>query len=128
MEKPVPLKLYSLVLYNLSPIQQWIQSRHAGVELWLKYAQWESEIYWDIRVTQKSLDYNERAKNHKTVIVLNGWTSSSLLSHVEELERRGVIHATFEEPDLWGITTAVAFIAEDGSDICKYFTSLFKLA
>lgn len=35
---------------------------------------------------------------------------------------------TFEEPDLWGITTAIAFLAKDDDSIARYFTNNFKLA
>lgn len=138
------MRLYTLVLYNLSPIQQWIQSWHAGVELWIEYdrlmqehateemkkfTQWFAYKAPEYLIDQAVLgEYNERKHDHKTVIILNWWTSEDLKSHIKQLEDMNRIYSTFEEPDLGWITTAVSFIASPWDEVTKYFTPLFKLA
>lgn len=56
-------KMYFLVLYNLSPIQQGIQAGHAAVEYMLAY--WHKK------------DCDNRATNDKTFIILNGGTTNN---------------------------------------------------
>jgi len=91
------LRLYVLVPYNLSPMQQGIQALHVAVELGL----------------MDRSDYKEWAKNHKTVIVLNAGTTgegSSMEQHLRNLDRLDVSLATFREPDLNNAMTGIAFI------------------
>ena len=104
------MRMYFLTLYNLSPIQQGIQCGHAALEYVSKYK--NQEYVWDF------------INNHKTWIILNGWTSLSILDHIKFLENNNIEHATFQEPDLWWITTAVAFIADETSELARYFTPI----
>jgi hypothetical protein len=104
-------RMYGLVPYNLSPIQQGIQYGHAVVEYSLENFQ-----------DQRYLDW---AKYHKTFIILNGGTTNkranivtgeyvgSLNNHVESLKNAGVRFATFEEPDLGDQLTAVVFLVDE---------------
>ena len=102
-------RMYGLVPYNLSPIQQGIQFGHAVVE----YAQ--------ANFTQG--DYQNWAKHDKTCIILNGGTTNrrrfegkcvgSLNQHVEDLTLAGVNRALFYEPDLEDALTAVVFLVDD---------------
>jgi len=105
------LRMYGLVPYNLSPIQQGIQFGHAVVEYGLTYSDTD--------------DYRDWAKNHKTFIILNGGTTNSrvdlvtrryagtLNQHLEELNRMGIQTASFYEPDLGDQLTAVVFLVDD---------------
>lgn len=61
-KKQLELKMYGLVIYQLSGIQQGIQFDHAKDEYAEKYG--------------KDKSYLEYRKKHKTVIVLNGGTSN----------------------------------------------------
>ena len=61
MEK-LEKRMYFLVLYNISPIQQAIQAGHAQNEYALKY--------W------KDKEFQDWAKRCKTWIILNGGTSN----------------------------------------------------
>lgn len=104
-------RMYGLVPYNLSPIQQGIQYGHAVVEYSLENFQ-----------DQRYLDW---AKYHKTFIILNGGTTNkrasivtgeyvgSLNNHVASLKNAGVRFATFEEPDLGDQLTAVVFLVDE---------------
>ena len=68
------MRLYSLTNMYLSPIQQGIQTAHALHELYENYAGFSNET---------SSKIHEWAKNHKTIIVLNGGYQSSIAESVE---------------------------------------------
>ena len=102
-------RMYGLVPYNLSPIQQGIQFGHAVVE----YAQ----------ANFTKGDYQRWAKYDKTFIILNGGTTNSrryngkyvgsLNEHVKSLGEMDVNKATFHESDLGDCLTAVVFLVDD---------------
>jgi len=117
MEK-LEYRMYGLVPYNISPIQQGIQFGHAVVEYGLDYG-------------HKSDDpYLQWARNDKTFIILNGGTTSTnpespgTLNYAEsELYSIGVQLATFHEPDLGDQLTAVVFLVDERIyDYAKYPT------
>lgn len=103
-------RMYGLVPYNISPIQQGIQYGHAVVE----YGQ-----------TVKGLSnlekiYNKWAKEDKTFIILNGGTTNinpeklgSLNKHLEVLNTNGILTSEFYEPDLGDQLTAVVFLVDE---------------
>jgi hypothetical protein len=103
-------RMYGLVPYNLSPIQQGIQFGHAVVE----YQQ-----------TVKGLSnlekiYNKWAKEDKTFIILNGGTTNvnpeklgTLNQHLRTLTDNGIGTAVFHEPDLGDQLTAVVFLVDE---------------
>ena len=101
------LRMYCLVIYNISPIQAGIQSLHAVVEYAQKYF--------------KDEDYQSWAKKHKTVILLNGGTSNdgrtsekgSLQKHLDELIKNRVKYSKFNEPDLNDAMTCVCFLVDE---------------
>lgn len=99
-------RMYGLVPYNLSPIQQGIQFGHAVVEYGLKYG--------------SNPEYKHWAKNCKTFIILNGGTTSyspnkfgSLNDHGTTLLLMNVKHTIFNEPDLGDQLTAVVFLVDE---------------
>lgn len=102
-------RMYGLVPYNLSPIQQGIQYGHAVVE----YAQ---------RSFARE-DYQKWATEDKTFIILNGGTTNdrrldgdfigSLNRHKVTLMKEGIRIADFREPDLGDQLTAVVFLVDD---------------
>lgn len=103
-------RMYGLVPYNLSPIQQGIQFGHAVVE----YGQ-------NVKGMGKMEDiYNKWANEDKTFIILNGGTTNinpdklgSLNKHVDTLMENGVAVATFYEPDLGDQLTAIVFLVDE---------------
>jgi hypothetical protein len=115
---PFPLKqrMYGLVPYNISPIQQGIQFGHAVVEYGLTQTQ------QDPTDTELS-PYNQWAHLDKTFIILNGGTTNSsrmaldnygtLNKALDELKKDGIEVATFYEPDLGDQLTAVVFLVDE---------------
>lgn len=99
------LRMYGLVPYQLSGIQQAIQYGHAVVEYSL---------------SNNTPLYKDWAKNWKTFIILNGGTTNmcktkpgTLNQHLKELKSLGVRVAAFHEPDLGDQLTAVVFILDE---------------
>jgi len=117
--KKLELRMYGLVPYNISPIQQAIQFGHAVVE----YGQKMKKLpFNDIEVTKK---YDDWADNWKTFIILNGGTTNhktsledglpfgSLNNHLLTLMDNNIEFASFNEPDLGDQLTAVVFIVDE---------------
>jgi len=113
------LRMYGLVPYNISPIQQAIQFGHAVVE----YGQM-------IKRTNKSTHinrYEDWADNWKTFIILNGGTSNhttnryqpneefvgSMETNLQTLEEAGVPVGVFYEPDLNDMLSGVVFVVSE---------------
>jgi hypothetical protein len=111
------LRMYGLVPYNISPIQQGIQFGHAVVEYGQKMK------YLGEHKQSLNTQYNDWADNYKTFIILNGGTTNnkikdgvylgSLNNHKETLDKIGIFNATFNEPDLGDQLTAIVFIVDE---------------
>lgn len=111
------LRMYGLVPYNISPIQQAIQYGHAVVE----YGEMVKEKPEVLEI------YEDWAKNWKTFMILNGGTTSdklvevedvfvkhgSLNRHLETLIEMEVPVASFREPDLGDQLSAVVFLVDE---------------
>jgi hypothetical protein len=119
MNDNLELRMYGLVPYNISPIQQAIQFGHAVVE----YGQKMKKL--GEHKQSLNLQYDEWADKWKTFIILNGGTTNhrtvfdsglpfgSLNNHVLTLLQNDVEFATFNEPDLGDQLTAVVFIVDE---------------
>jgi hypothetical protein len=117
MSSKLELRMYGIVPYNISPIQQAIQFGHAVVEYGQKVKEHNHE--------QASIIYNDWANNWKTFIILNGGTTNdktsledglpfgSLNNHLLTLVNNDVNFASFNEPDLGDQLTAVVFIVDE---------------
>lgn len=100
-------RMYGLVPYNISPIQQGIQYGHAVVEYGIQYSQESAYHRW--------------SRIDKTFIILNGGTTNTsgltpgtLNQHATMLkEIYEVPTAEFYEPDLGDQLTAVVFLVDD---------------
>lgn len=108
-------RMYGLVPYNLSHIQQGIQFAHALQE------------YNNAFVP--STEFDKWKLEDKTIIILNGGTTNdkidlnskdspkhykgSLNNHLIELLNQGIDLETFEEPDLGDQLTAVVFLVDE---------------
>jgi len=110
MKQPAELeyRMYGLVPYNLSPIQQGIQFGHAVVEYALKH--------------DRQPDYQKWAVFDKTFIILNGGTTNKNAESVHygtlnqarwSLVDNGIETAAFYEPDLGDQLTAVVFLVDE---------------
>ena len=103
-------RMYGLVPYNLSPIQQGIQFGHAVVE----YGQYVKDI------PPFEAVYDKFAMKDKTFIILNGGTTNenperlgTLQQHAQTLKDNLVLFAEFREPDLNDALTAVVFLVDE---------------
>ena len=116
MEDKLELRMYGIVPYNISDIQKAIQFGHAVVE----YGQMVK------REPNISSLYTDWADNWKTFIILNGGTSNhsqnryhegeftgSMEEHLTTLNEIGITNATFYEPDLNDMLSAVVFIVDE---------------
>ena len=101
-------RMYHLVMYNISPIQQGIQAYHSGVEYALRYGD--------------TKEYKQWAKIDKTIIILNGGTSNihcefsykgTMENHIDTLLENNIKIAWFNEQDLNNSTSAIAFLVSD---------------
>ena len=119
MKNKLELRMYGLVPYNISPIQQAIQFGHAVVEYGQKMK------YLGEHSQSLNTQYNDWADNWKTFIILNGGTTNhktsledglpfgSLNNHLLTLMDNGIEFAQFNEPDLGDQLTAVVFIVDE---------------
>jgi hypothetical protein len=107
MEKSdLTYRMYGLVPYNISPIQQGIQFGHGVVEYMLSYGSNKECEIW--------------SKRDKTFIVLNGGTTNNnpnclgtLNLHLKTLLENGIEVSTFYEPDLGDQLTSINFIVDE---------------
>jgi hypothetical protein len=106
-------RMYGLVPYNISAVQQGIQFGHAVVEYGLEHRN-------SVELGHDDSTYTQWAKHDKTFIILNGGTTNkrlidgvpfgSLNQHVITLKEMGVDTAEFYEPDLGEELTATVFL------------------
>ena len=109
--KYLEYRMYGLVPYNLSPIQQGIQFGHAVVEYGL-------DIVGSGFLNEKC--YNKWAKKDKTFIILNGGTTNnnperlgSLNQHLLNITQACIKESTFHEPHLGDQLTAFVFLVDE---------------
>lgn len=111
--KNLEKRMYSLVMYNISPIQAGIQSAHSNTEYANEYGKDEDYIDW--------------ATKWRTVILLNGGTSNagkesyygypaakgSMERHLETLLNMEIKVVPFYEPDMNYALTSMSFIVDE---------------
>jgi hypothetical protein len=103
-------RMYGLVPYNLSPIQQGIQFGHAVVD----YGRAVEGLKPNEAI------YKKYADEDKTFIILNGGTTNnnperlgSLNKHMQIMRENGVFLQEFHEPDLGDQLTAFVFLVDE---------------
>jgi hypothetical protein len=106
MTEKLELRMYGLVPYNISPIQQGIQYGHAVVEYTNKYFGDE--------------EYQKWSKVDKTFIILNGGTTNNnesqlgtMNQYLQTLVDNEIKIETFHEPDLGNQLTAIVFLVDE---------------
>jgi hypothetical protein len=121
MNEKLELRMYGLVPYNISPIQQAIQFGHAVVEYGQRVKLPQAMSKMSINA---SCIYDDWADNWKTFIILNGGTTNhrvdeqgmpfgTLNNHLLVLEENKIDFATFHEPDLGDQLTAIVFVVDE---------------
>ena len=128
MKEKLELRMYGLVPYNISPIQQAIQFAHAVVEYGQKMKYLGELALQGSHNQSLNTQYNDWADSWKTLIILNGGTSNhsinryhqtdepfigTMESNLITLEQNDVEIATFYEPDLNDMLSAVVFIVDE---------------
>ena len=119
MNGNLELRMYGLVPYNLSPIQQGIQYGHAVQE-------YNNDIFDSIEGAVSNEEkreiykFEQWRKEDKTFIILNGGTTNTNLDHLGTLNshrltlrEHGIKIADFYEPDLGDQLTAVVFLVDE---------------
>jgi hypothetical protein len=105
-------RMYGLVPYNISPIQQGIQFGHALQEYNNKLGETcggrPSASYDEI-----GEEFNTWRLEDKTFIILNGGTSMTMEQHVETLKDNGIHVGMFKEPDLNNMVSGVVFLVPE---------------
>ncbi len=103
-------RMYGLVPYNMSPIQQGIQFGHAVVDY--------GRTVEGLKPHQQI--YNKWADKDKTFIILNGGTTNNnperlgtLNRHMQTMREAGVLLQEFHEPDLGDQLTAFVFLVDE---------------
>lgn len=103
-------RMYGLVPYNMSPIQQGIQFGHAVVDY--------GRTVEGLKPHQQI--YNKWADKDKTFIILNGGTTNNnperlgtLNKHMQTMREAGVLLQEFHEPDLGDQLTAFVFLVDE---------------
>lgn len=98
--------MYFFTMYNLSGIQKGIQAGHAALE-------YVDKILPNHPESDEADDLINFIRNHKTWIVLDGGTSSTMQDRMAELKDLGIDFAAFQEPDLNYSTSAIAFLVHE---------------
>jgi hypothetical protein len=105
-------RMYGLVPYNISPIQQGIQFGHALQEynniLGETYGGRPSPSYDEI-----GEDFNTWRLEDKTFIILNGGTSMTMEQHIISLKDAGIHVGVFKEPDLNNMVSGIVFLVPE---------------
>jgi hypothetical protein len=103
-------RMYGLVPYNMSPIQQGIQFGHAVVD----YGRTVEDM------NPHEAIYKKWADKDKTFIILNGGTTNNnaerlgtLNTHMNTMHEVGVYLQGFHEPDLGDQLTAFVFLVDE---------------
>lgn len=91
--------MYVLVLRQLNGINKGIQAAHCCLEYANSFGNTE--------------DYKSYFNNDKTLIVLDGGTSSDLKEIARKLVENEINFETFNEPDINDTMTAVCFLADE---------------
>ena len=112
-------RMYGLVPYNISPIQQGIQFGHGVVEYIMNNFNKPETAYW--------------AYIDKTFIILNGGTTNNfegelgtLNKHLLTLKEKGILVSTFSEPDLGNQLTSINFLVDERVWDTEKFPDFFK--
>lgn len=103
-------RMYGLVPYNISPIQQGIQFGHAVVQ----YGQCVKGLGNDEKI------YDLWANKYKTFIILNGGTTNNYVGNLGTLNKHlftlidaGINISMFQEEDLGNQLTAIVFLVDE---------------
>ena len=117
MDEFLELRMYGLVIYQLTGIQTGIQFQHAVTEYQRYLGTTTDDLGCRLEIGNR---YGLWADKWKTSILLNGGTTNdseqyvgSKQKYLAELRDNGVHVQTFREPDLGNVLTAMCFIVDE---------------
>jgi hypothetical protein len=127
MQTKLEYRMYGLVPYNLSPIQQGIQFGHAVQEYnnivfeWLAEQELTHSVERHEELNSLIDPFKKWAYDDKTFIILNGGTTNfstgknrgTLNLALDELENLEIMFSRFYEPHLGDQLTAVVFLLDE---------------
>jgi hypothetical protein len=105
-------RMYGLVPYNISPIQQGIQYGHALQEYNNNFIDW-TDLTESPEYAKLEREFGLWRNYDKTFIILNGGTSMTMEQHVETLKENGIHIGVFKEPDLNMMITGIVFLVPE---------------
>lgn len=108
-------RMYGLVPYNISPIQQGIQYGHALQEYNNSFIDHPKIKGFDEAEDRYKLEeqFNTWRLEDKTFIILNGGTSMTMEQHIQTLQDAGIHIGVFREPDLNMMVTGIVFLVPE---------------
>lgn len=117
-EKYLELRMYGFVPYNISPIQQGIQFGHGVQEYNNKYFNSdENEEFFRWRTEFKTFIILNGMNSNEGQIVRHGFQDEMYIGtmqhYLAELEANDIKVATFYEPDLNSMLTAIVFLVDE---------------
>jgi hypothetical protein len=114
-------RMYGLVPYNISPIQQGIQFGHALQEYNNNLHDMSSSD-WSLSTDMGGINKDERelcrrfelwSREDKTFIILNGGQSVTMEQHIQTLTDAGIHIGVFREPDLNNMVSGIVFLVPE---------------
>ena len=115
-EKYLELRMYGLVPYNLSPIQQGIQFNHANDVYSVEWGTNNQQYDWFRTEWMTNMLYNGGTSNEGHYVrhgFKNEWYVGSMQQHLADLTTNGIRVSTFNEPDLNSMLTAIVFLVDE---------------
>lgn len=118
MDEFLELRMYGLVIYQLTGIQTGIQFQHAVTDYGREME--ELDTFNNKGDADLQNRYRRWADNWKTSIVLNGGSTNdspdyvgTMQQHLAALIDNGIYTQEFREPDLGNCLTAICFIVDE---------------
>jgi len=111
------LRMYFLVMYNISPIQQAIQAGHCVEEYADKYG--DTDLYKEYRKHKTWIILNGGTSNNGLIVdfVNESWVDETKLGSMETYEKylidNNIPFASFREPDLNNALSSLCFICDE---------------
>lgn len=93
------MRMYCIVMYNISTMQKGVQAAHCCLEYANKY--------------RNDSDLIKYVEEDKTMIILDGGSSSDLVELDKVLKENEIKYASFIEPDLNNAISCVCFLADE---------------
>tara|TARA_R110000796_G_scaffold27712_6_gene76220 strand:+ start:1770 stop:2492 length:723 start_codon:yes stop_codon:yes gene_type:complete len=115
-EKFLELRMYGLVPYNISPIQQGIQFNHANDVYSLEWGTNNEKYDWFRTEWLTNIVLNGGTSNEGHLVKKGfkyEWYIGTMQQHLVDLKVNNIKVSTFNEPDLNSMLTAIVFLVDE---------------